>query len=191
MIRKTTLILGLLACVLAGNASAQNVTKKIEPIKSVEVKDSSILAIIDDFIYFCDSVCHYEKEFPKGKYIFISYTAQRLVGDDGAFLEEIESYGLNLSMKYEVLAQNKPSLLAFKYREYIVLTEEMGEKVLPNLKQRMQTMFDTKTSKPPIDVEVTYMDDNYIVLVGGSGPEWDVYYKDNKIIYINTACFGE
>ena len=103
MIRKTTLILGLLACVLAGNASAQNVTKKIEPIKSVEVKDSSILAIIDDFIYFCDSVCHYEKEFPKGKYIFISYTAQRLVGDDGAFLEEIESYGLNLVMKYEVL----------------------------------------------------------------------------------------
>ena len=189
MIRKTTLILGLLACVLAGNASAQNVTKKIEPIKSVEVKDSSILAIIDDFIYFCDSVCHYEKEFPKAKYIFMRFTGMLLAVNDS--LEEIDSYGLNLVMKYEVLAWEKPSLLAFKYREYIVLTEEMGEKVLPNLKQRMQTMFDNKNNKPPIDVEITYIGDDYIVLVGGSGPEWDVYYKDNKIIYIDTACFGE
>lgn len=191
MIRKTTLILGLLACVLAGNASAQNVTKKIEPIKSVEVKDSSILTIIDDFIYFCDSVCHYEKEFPKGKYIFISYTAQRLVGDDGAFLEEIESYGLNLVMKYEVLAWEKPSLLAFSYGGYTVLINELGEKALPKIVEWMQTMIDTKVNKPPIDVEITYIGDDYIVLVGGGGPEWHVYYEDNGIVYAHTACFGE
>jgi hypothetical protein len=106
-------------------------------------------------------------------------------------LEEIDLYGLNLAMEYEVLAREKPSLLAFSYGGYTVLINELGEKARPKIVEWMQTMIDTKVNKPPIDVEVTYMDDNYIVLVGGSGPEWHVYYKDNGIVYAHTACFGE
>lgn len=189
MIRKITLILSLLVCLLAGNASAQNATKKIEPMKSVEVKDSSILAIIDDFIYFCDSVCHYEKEFPKGKYIFMRFTGMLLAVNDS--LEEIDLYGLNLAMEYEVLAWEKPSLLAFSYGGYTVLINELGEKARPKIVEWMQTMIDTKVNKPPIDVEITYIGDDYILAEGGGGPEWHIYYKDNEIVGAHTACFGE
>ena len=160
--------------IVISNVMAIN-QKEVVEIKSVSIKDSSILTIIDKFIDFCHNEC--EQNYMDYDHISLSFLK---AADDST------SIYIYISLGKEFYDNNYYSY-SFRYLDFLFLIDKPSTL---EAKNSIENIFDTHKNHTPIKVEVTNSD-NVIFAEGGGPAFWIVLYKNEKYYLVEKGCFQE
>lgn len=158
--------------IVISNVMAIN-QKEVVQIKSVSIKDSSILTIIDKFIDFCHNEC--EQNYMDYAHISLSFFKAT---DDST------SIYICISLGKELYDNNYYSY-SFRYLDFLFLIHKA-----PTVKKFIENIFDTYNKITPIEVEVINSK-NEILPEGGGDAFWIVLYKNEKYYLVEKGCFQE
>lgn len=160
--------------IVISNVMAIN-QKEFVQIKSVSIKDSSILTIIDKFIDFCHNEC--EQNYTDYNHISLWFLK--------AFDDSTSIY-IYISLDEEVYDVEEYSY-SFRYLDFLFLIDKPSTL---EAKNAIENIFDTHKNHTPIKVEVTNSD-NVIFAEGGGPAFWIVLYKNEKYYLVEKGCFQE
>ena len=160
--------------IVISNVMAIN-QKEVVEIKSVSIKDSSILTIIDKFIDFCHNEC--EQNYMDYDYISLSFLK--------AAYDSTSIY-IYISLDKELYDNNYYSY-SFRYLDFLFLIYKASTIEVKNF---IENIFDTHKNHTPIKVEVTNSK-NEILPEGGGDAFWIVLYKNEKYYLVEKGCFQE
>ena len=149
--------------------------KEVVEIKSISIKDSSILTVIDEFIGFCREECA------------SNYTDYNHIGlwflkafDDSS------SIYICISLDVELYDVEEYSY-SFRYLDLLFLIDKPSSL---EAKNAIENIFYTHKNHTPIKVEVTNSK-NEILPEGGGDAFWIVLYKNEKYYLVEKGCFQE
>lgn len=160
--------------IVISNVMAIN-QKEVVQIKSVSIKDSSILTIIDKFIDFCHNEC--EQNYMDYNHISLSFFKAT---DDST------SIYICISLGEELYYKNYYSY-SFRYLDFLFLIHKTSTIEVKNF---IENIFDTYNKITPIEVEVINSK-NEILPEGGGDAFWIVLYKNEKYYLVEKGCFQE
>lgn len=160
--------------IVISNVMAIN-QKEVVQIKSVSIKDSSILTIIDKFIDFCHNEC--EQNYMDYNHISLSFFKAT---DDST------SIYICISLGEELYYKNYYSY-SFRYLDFLFLIHKTSTIEVKNF---IENIFDTYNKIAPTEVEVINSK-NEILPEGGGDAFWIVLYKNEKYYLVEKGCFQE
>lgn len=171
---KKIIFSSLFLLIVISNVMAIN-QKEVVEIKSISIKDSSILTIIDKFIDFCLEECGQN-------YLDYNHISLRFLkaSDDST------SIYMYISLNEDFYDRNDYSY-SFRYLDLLFLINKAST---VEAKNAIENIFDTHKKNTPIKVEVTNSD-NVIFAEGGGSAFWIVLYKNEKYYLVEKVCFQE
>ena len=171
---KKIIFSSLFLLIVISNVMAIN-QKEVVEIKSISIKDSSILTVIDEFIGFCREEC--ASNYTDYNHIGLWFLK--------AFDDSTSLY-ICISLDEEVYDVEEYSY-SFRYLDLLFLIDKPSSL---EAKNAIENIFDTHKNHTPIKVEVTNSD-NVIFAEGGGPAFWIVLYKNEKYYLVEKGCFQE